>query len=183
MARPDLSIIETWVPDGARVLDLGCGDGTLLAHLQRRRGVTGYGLEIDPDQIQRCIQKGINVIHADLERGLADFADDAFDFVVVSQTLQAVHHTENLLDEMLRVGRQGIVTFPNFGLWRCRWQLLWGHMPVVTTLPYAWYNTPNIHLFTIADFERLCRQKPIAILERRVGGVDGRSWWGTRLWP
>lgn len=168
--RPDLKLIRDWIRPGARVLDLGCGDGTLLAWLRDQRGVSGYGLEIDEDNILRCLRAGVNVIHTDLEAGLQDFEDAAFDYVIMSQTLQAVQHTERLLDEMLRVGREGIVTFPNFGHWQCRLQLtLGGHMPVVRKiLPYAWYNTPNVHLFTIRDFETLCRAKKIHILQRRV---------------
>lgn len=183
--RPDLDIISRWIRPGTRVLDLGCGDGTLLAHLRDRAQVRGYGLEIDRHNIVKCIRAGVNVIHADLEAGLADFDSDAFDYVVMTQTLQAVQHTERLLDEMLRVGREGIVTFPNFGHWQCRVQLaLGGHMPVVKrTLPYAWYDTPNIHLFTIRDFETFCRRKAIRILQRAVVDDFHRANLGMRLFP
>jgi len=166
LLRPDIKLISEWIRPGSRILDLGCGDGALLAYLRDRRQVSGYGLEIDEDKITRCIQAGINVIHTDLEAGLSDFDDDSFDYVIMTQTLQAVQHTERLLDEMLRVGREGVVTFPNFGHWKCRLQLaLGGRMPVVKTLPHAWYNTPNIHLFTIRDFEQLCRDKGIRLLQ------------------
>lgn len=169
LLRPDLKIISEWIRPGSRILDLGCGDGALLAYVRDQRQVRGYGLEIDADKIIRCIQAGVNVIHTDLEAGLADFDDDSFDYVIMTQTLQAVQHTERLLDEMLRVGREGVVTFPNFGHWKCRMQLaLGGRMPVVKTLPHAWYNTPNIHLFTIRDFEQLCRDKGIQLLQRVV---------------
>ncbi len=169
LLRPDLKIISEWIRPGSRILDLGCGDGALLAYVRDQRQVRGYGLEIDADKIIRCIQVGVNVIHTDLEAGLADFDDDSFDYVIMTQTLQAVQHTERLLDEMLRVGREGVVTFPNFGHWKCRMQLaLGGRMPVVKTLPHAWYNTPNIHLFTIRDFEQLCRDKGIQLLQRLV---------------
>jgi methionine biosynthesis protein MetW len=182
--RPDLKIISEWIRTGSRVLDLGCGDGTLLAYLRDTRQVNGYGLEIDEDKIISCIRTGVNVIHTDLEAGLSDFDDAAFDYVIMTQTLQAVQHTERLLDEMLRVGHEGVVTFPNFGHWKCRLQLaLGGHMPVVKTLPHAWYNTPNVHLFTILDFERLCRDKKINILQRVVVDHAHRSSPGVRLFP
>ncbi|MDQ2694510.1 MAG: methionine biosynthesis protein MetW [Pseudomonadota bacterium] len=182
--RPDLAIISGWIRPGARVLDLGCGDGTLLAHLRDACQVSGYGLEINEDHIVKCIRRGVSVIHADLERGLADFGNATFDYVLMTQTLQAVQHTERLLEEMLRVGREGIVTFPNFGHWRCRLQLAWGgHMPVVKTLPHPWYETPNIHLFTIQDFEGLCRRKGIVIRQRAVVDHAHRSNRIMRLFP
>ena len=182
--RPELELISAWIRPKARVLDLGCGDGALLAHLRDHRQVTGYGLEIDADNVLRCIEAGVNVIQADLEAGLADFRDTSFDYVLMTQTLQAVRQTESLLDEMLRVGRQGIVTFPNFGFWRFRTQIaLRGRMPVGKTLPYQWYDTPNIHLFTLRDFERLCHAKRIDILQRMVLDHDHRPWRHWRLWP
>ena len=182
--RNDLEIISDWIRDGSRVLDLGCGDGSLLAYLRDYRGVEGYGLEIDMDKIVKCVQAGVNVIHADLEAGLSDFEDSSFDYIVMTQTLQAVQHTERLLDEMLRVGREGIVTFPNFGYWKCRLQLaVGGRMPVVKTLPHEWYNTPNVHLFTIHDFEELCRRKNIEILQRAVVDYAHRSSSSLRLFP
>jgi len=182
--RADLAIISDWIDAGSRVLDLGCGDGILLAHLQAERGVRGYGLEIDQEKILACIGKGVSVIHADLEAGLRDFADQSFDYVVMTQTLQAVQHTERLLEEMLRVGREGIVTFPNFGHWRCRLQLGGsGTMPVVKALPHAWYNTPNVHLFTIRDFEALCQRKHIEIRQRAMVDTAHRSSPQLRLFP
>ena len=182
--RPDLEIIGEWIAPHSRVLDLGCGDGTLLSRLRTTRQVTGYGLEIDSANIVKCIKAGVNVIQTDLDAGLSDFDANSFDYVIMSQTLQAVYYPERLLDEMLRVGREGIVTFPNFGHWQCRLQLtLGGHMPVSRTLPSEWYNTPNIHLCTLQDFERLCRKKGIAILERTVVDHAHRTSLGMRLWP
>lgn len=182
--RPDLEIISEWIRPGSRVLDLGCGDGVLLAYLRDNRRVSGYGLEIDEDNIIKSINAGINVLRMDLEAGLSDFGDDTFDYVIMTETLQAVQHTERLLDEMLRVGREGIVTFPNFAYWKCRAQLTFnGLMPVVETLPYAWYDTPNVHLFTIRDFEDLCRRKKINILQRMVVDIAHRSHRVMRLFP
>ena len=168
--RADLKLIEPWIKTGSQVLDLGCGDGTLLAHLQDSKQVLGYGLEIDEKQITRCLEKGVNVIEHDLDaKGLKSFADQQFDTVIMTQALQAVRRPDRVLEEMLRLGRQGIVTFPNFGYWRCRHYLLWyGKMPMSKSLPHRWYNTPNIHLCTFKDFEELCAQKNIKILNRTV---------------
>jgi methionine biosynthesis protein MetW len=167
--RSDLSLIRQWIKPGSRVLDLGCGDGRLLQALQEEQGVEGYGLEIDPNNITQCIRNGVNVIQADLDAGLSDFACQAFDYVIMTQTLQALHFPDQLLEEVLRVGREGIVTFPNFGNWRIRLQLaLGGRMPVSKALPSTWYNTQNIHLCTLKDFEVLCQQRNIKILERSV---------------
>lgn len=166
--RPDFAAIAHWIPQGASVLDLGCGDGSLLYFLRAERKVRGYGVEISDEGIVACIQNGVNVIQNDLESGLADFESDSFDYVILSQTLQATRHTEALLGEMLRVGREGIVSFPNFGHWKSRLSVLTGHMPVSKELPYQWYDTPNVHLCTLADFEALCDTMGVQILERRV---------------
>jgi len=166
--RFDFDLIASWIPQGARVLDLGCGDGELLAELASTRGVTGYGVEIDPDRMLAAVGHGVNVIQVDLESGLSAFEDDAFDFVILSQTLQAMRRSDLILAEMLRVGREGIVTFPNFGYWRHRLAILGGRMPVSRTLPYQWFDTPNIHLCTVKDFEALCERVGAQILDERV---------------
>lgn len=167
--RADLRIIAELVNPGARVLDLGCGTGDLLAHLQEHKRVNGYGLEIDPDNITTCLAKGVNVLEQDLDQGLANFPDDSFDIVVMTETLQSVRAPDALLDEMLRIGAECVVTFPNFGHWRCRAQLaLNGRMPVARHLPHHWYDTPNIHLCTFDDFEKLCQHKRLVIIERFV---------------
>lgn len=171
--RPDFAAIAQCISRDAHVLDLGCGDGTLLKYLQQSRGVTGYGVEIDDGNVLACVRNGVNVIQSDLERGLAEFADGSFDFVVLSQTLQAMRNTERIVREMLRVGRAGIVTFPNFGHWKNRLQILRGRMPVSDRLPFEWFDTPNIHLCTVADFERFCAERGIRIVSRTVLS-DGR---------
>ena len=166
--RFDFDLIASWVPQGARVLDLGCGDGELLAGLMATRGVKGYGVEIDPERVLAAVGHGVNVIQRDLETGLSMFEDDAFDFVILSQTLQAMRRSDEILKQMLRVGREGIVTFPNFGYWKHRLSILMGRMPVSESLPYQWYDTPNIHLCTVKDFEALCGTVGAEILDERV---------------
>lgn len=181
--RPDFAIIADWITPESRVLDLGCGDGYLLRYLSRVKRVTGYGLEIDPDHIPECIRAGINVIQMDLDRGLAEFDDDSFDYVVLSLTLQAIRYPDRLLGEMLRVGRQGIVTFPNFGHWQARAQLLRGRMPVTRTLPNRWFDTPNIHLCTLRDFEALCADLDIHVLEHHAVDHAHKTSLGLRMLP
>jgi methionine biosynthesis protein MetW len=181
--RTDQEIISGWIPDGAKVLDLGCGNGTLLKHLQQRN-ITGYGLEIDNNQFVSCIEAGINVIQADLDEGLSQFADQSFDFVILSQTLQAVKRPDFLLNEIVRVGKKGIIGFPNFGHWQCRVQLsLGGSMPVSRTLPHEWFNTPNIHLCTVNDFENLCEKQGFDVLNRSIVNHQHQNSLGTRLFP
>lgn len=177
--RPDYAAIAGWVRMGSRVLDLGCGDGGLLRYLQDSRRVAGYGVEIDDDRVLACVKNGVNVIQGNLESGLADFEDQSFDYVILSQTLQAVRNSEHIVGEMLRVGREGIVTFPNFGYWKNRLQVAAGRMPVSENLPYQWFNTPNVHLCTIADFEKFCASRGIRVVERKVL-TRGRP---VTLWP
>ena len=168
MQRYDFELIASWIPERARVLDLGCGDGVLLAGLAATRGVRGYGVEIDDAGVLASVRNGVNVIQDNLEAGLATFRDNAFDFVILSQTLQAMRNVEGVMNEMLRVGREGIVTFPNFGYWRHRLDVMRGRMPVSKSLPHTWYNTPNLHLCTVKDFEDLCVKMGAEILEERV---------------
>src|SRR5690606_7369944 len=155
--RPDLLRIASWIEPGSRVLDLGCGDGTLLAHLRDHKSVDGVGVEFNDDSVIACVQRGVRVIQQNLEDGLALFDDQQFDSVVLSQTLQSMHNTEHILREMARVARFGIVSFPNFGYWPHGLSILMGRMPVTKQMPYQWYNTPNIHLCTLKDFEDLAR--------------------------
>jgi len=166
--RQDFAIISGWVKFGSKVLDLGCGDGELLQFLRNGLEVKGYGVEKDDANWLACMKNGSNVIQMDLEDGLSGFKDQSFDTVILSQTLQAMHKTEEIVLEMLRVGREIIVTFPNFGYWRNRIQITGGRMPVSKTLPYQWYDTPNVHLCTINDFDEFCKNHKITILERCV---------------
>ena len=168
LGRPDFDVIAGWVKPGERVLDLGCGDGSLLRGLIEARGVLGWGIEIDPAKVLAAIANGINVIQGDIEAGLADFNAGAFHHVILSQTLQAVRHTEGTIREMLRVGREAVVSFPNFGYWKHRQAILNGRMPVSDSLPHQWYDSPNLRFFTIADFDAFCAERGIRIRERKV---------------
>lgn len=167
--RQDFAIIAGWVSFGSKVLDLGCGDGTLLQFLRSSLETKGYGVEKDDTNWLACLNNGTNVIQMDLEAGLSGFEDQSFDTVILSQTLQAMHNTEEIVQEMLRVGKEIIVTFPNFGYWRNRIQIAsGGHMPVSKDLPYQWYDTPNVHLCTINDFDKFCKNYKITVIERKV---------------
>jgi methionine biosynthesis protein MetW len=164
--------IAQMVPQGARVLDLGCGDGALLAHLQAARGCTGYGVEIDDTNVQACVARGVNVIQLNLDEGLAMFQDQSFDVVLQIDTLQHLRNAEVMLVETARVGKQGIVAFPNFGHWANRLQVLMGRMPVTKTLPYQWYDTPNIRVGTFADFALLAAKNQLQVTDA-FGMQDG----------
>jgi methionine biosynthesis protein MetW len=167
--RRDFAAIARWITPGAKVLDLGCGDGSLLGYLRDTLNVRGYGVEKDDANVLACVRNGINVIQMNLEEGLSGFEANSFDVVILSQTLQAVYQTEGIILEMLRVGKEVIVTFPNFGYWKHRMQLIvGGHMPVSKNLPYQWYDTPNVHLCTISDFDAFCRNHNIRVSERLV---------------
>ncbi len=182
--RTDLALMSEWITEDSHVLDLGCGDGTLLTHLGECRNITGYGLEIDDDNLELCIEKGVNVIDTDLNQGLSDFNDDSFDYVVMTQALQTIHRPDLLLMEMLRVGKQGIVTFPNFGHWKVRMSLfLGGLMPKTRALPEDWYISENIRLCTLHDFEKLCNTLDIEVLQRAVVDTKHHSSWLMRFMP
>lgn len=163
--RSTMETIARLVPQGARVLDLGCGDGALLAHLQATRGCTGYGIEIDDANVLACVRRGVDVIQLNLEEGLAMFDDASFDVVLQIDTLQHLRNAETMLRETARVGRSGIVAFPNFAHWPNRVSVLRGHMPVTRRLPYQWYDTPNIRVGTFKDFEVLARKNGLQILD------------------
>jgi len=165
--RIDYEYIESHVPEGARVLDLGCGDGTLLEHLITRKRVDAVGIEIDQRAVQECIDRNVPVYHGDMIEGMAMMPDGSFDCVVLSQTLQQAMQPAKVVEEMLRVGRKAIISFPNFAHWRIRLQLLLaGRMPVTAVLPYAWHDTPNVHLLTIRDFSRFCNERDLRIVDK-----------------
>lgn len=167
--RVDLQHVADFVEENSRVLDLGCGEGELLSHLQETKNINGYGIEKDQEAIEECIRRGVNVIEHDLNLGLDRFPDDSFDIVVMTETLQALESPRTLLKELLRIAERCIVSFPNFGHWRCRFQLLFrGRMPVAEHLPHQWFDTPNIHLCTFRDFDELCRSEGLQVIERSV---------------
>jgi len=177
--RKDMEIIAELVPPGSRVLDLGCGNGELLAHLRDARQCTGYGIEIADANVLACTQRGVNVIQLNLEEGLALFEDQSFDVVLQLDTLQHLRNTEKMLRETARVGRIGIVSFPNFAHWPNRLHVVGGRMPVTKVLPYQWYDTPNIRVGTYADFEVLARKDGLRILDSF--GIQGGK--VVRTWP
>ena len=174
-----LQAIAALVPEGSRVLDLGCGDGALLAHLQQHKGCTGYGVELDDTNVHACVQRGVNVLQLNLDQGLTLFGDHSFDVVLQIDTLQHLRNAETMLRETARVGRTGIVAFPNFGHWPNRLSVLLGRMPVTKRLPYQWYDTPNIRVGTFADFAALARQNQLQILDA-FGLQAGQE---VRVWP
>ncbi len=172
--RQTMEAVARLVPQGARVLDLGCGDGALMAYLKAERGCSGYGVEIDDAKVQACLQRGVNVLQFNLEEGLSMFGDDSFDIVLQVDTLQHLRNAETMLRETVRVGKRCIVAFPNFAHWPNRLSVLQGRMPVTRRLPYQWYDTPNIRVGTYADFELLARRNGLAV-EDSFGLQDGRE--------
>ncbi|MCU0774271.1 MAG: methionine biosynthesis protein MetW [Ideonella sp.] len=177
--RRDLEIVARLVPEGSRVLDLGCGNGELLAYLRDARGCSGYGIEIDDANVHACLQRGVDVIQLNLEEGLAMFADRSFDVVLQLDTMQHLRNAERMLRETARVGRVGIVSFPNFAHWPNRLRVATGRMPVTKALPYEWYDTPNIRVGTHADFEVLARKIGLTVLD--AFGIEGGE--AVRRWP
>lgn len=174
LKRPDFDVIAGWMKAGETVLDLGCGEGELL-QLLTKRGLRGWGVEREPGRVLAAIENGVNVIQSNLEAGLAGFEDNAFDHVVLSRTLQTVRHTQQILAEMLRVGHEAVISFPNFAFWKNRMAVLNGRMPVSDDLPYQWYDTPNVRFFTMLDFESLCDAMGIIVRERRVLDEHGNT--------
>mgnify|MGYP000391787499 CR=1 FL=1 len=174
MMRSDFAAIAKWVEPGSQVLDVGCGDGRLLHHLKEAKQAHVYGVELADDKVLACTQKGLNVVQQDLEDGLALFEDQSFDKVILSQTLQTIHQTARILSEIARVGKECVVSFPNFGHWSHRSAVLLGRMPVSKSLPYQWYDTPNVRVLTIADFEALAPAVGLELLDRVVFH-DGQS--------
>jgi len=171
--RPDLAFIAHWVPENAHVLDVGCGDGAMLRHLTSAKGCTGYGIEIADDSLLASARRGINVIQQDMENGLGLFSDNSFDTVLCLSSLQMMQHVEELLRDIVRVGAEAIVSFPNFAYWPHRVALARGRMPVSKSLPYQWYDTPNVRCATIYDFEELAEECGLEVLER-VALADGK---------
>ncbi len=176
--------IENWIKPKSRVLDLGCGEGSILASLQNNKEVKGLGIEIDESNILKCLKKGVNVIEHNIDRGLGNISDNSFDVVLMSQTIQTLNNPRLALKEITRIGEKCIVTIPNFGHWRSRLGLLFkGQMPKTNSLPENWYNTPNIHLCTLKDFELLCNELNIKIEEKRVTNSRGKTSWYITFFP
>tara|TARA_Y100000590_G_scaffold139674_1_gene160000 strand:- start:19395 stop:19982 length:588 start_codon:yes stop_codon:yes gene_type:complete len=177
------AVIESWVKEGSRVLDLGCGDGSILETLKEKKSIKGYGVEIDEKNIQVCLIKGLEVIEQNIDEGLTNFQDKSFDTVLVSQTIQVLKNPKKALDEITRIGEQSIIVIPNFGHWKSRLTVfLGGKMPVTESLPEKWYETPNIHLCTVDDFELLCKELNILIEEKKILNSKGHVSSLSSLW-
>ena len=178
------SILNAWIPKNSEVLDLGCGDGSLLASLKNKLNVSGYGVDISEKKIQLSLSKGLNVIEQDIDEGLDNFKDASFDIVIMSQSIQALKKPENALKEIVRIGKECIVSIPNFANLKCRVQLaLTGKMPVSNALPYDWYSTPNLHLCSLKDFESLCKKLNIRVIDRKLSDSNGRSSFLMKTFP
>ena len=181
MQRGDIDTIVSWVPEGGKVLDLGCGDGELLDRLQAEKRVEGLGVDIDPANIIAAVSKGLCVVQQDMEDGLQNFEESRFDAVIIAYSLQVLERPHTVLERIVSIGKEAIVTFPNFGHWRSRLSLLFsGRMPKTKALPYSWFDTPNIHFCTVADFETLCKDLNIVVVERRMSSRAGLL---AQLWP
>ena len=167
-SRYDFPIIENWTHQNSKVLDIGCGDGSLLNYLKEKKDIKGFGIEKNKDNWLLSLKNNIDVIQMDLEAGLAGFETNSFDLVILSRTIQSMNHIEEIIYEMMRVGKEVIITFPNFGYWKNRFQIMQGNMPVSDELPYKWFETPNIHLCTIQDFDNLCKENKIKVEQRLI---------------
>ena len=168
--------INDWISRDSKVLDLGCGDGSLLNDLRKEKSASGLGIEIDAEKIKSCLKKGISVIEQDIDSGLENFGNQSFDYVVMSQSIQALKKPEVALEEIVRIGKECIVSIPNFANIKCRLQLFFkGQMPVSSALPYDWYSTPNLHLCSLEDFEELCKKSNIKIVERKLSKINGKE--------
>lgn len=184
--RYDLQLVAAWIPEGARVLGLGCGDGVLLEYLSATKNAVCTGIEIDETCVARCIERGVTVLQGDINEEVKDYPDNAFDVVILAQTLQQIYRPAPLIREVLRIGRRGVVSFPNFSHWRVRLMLLLtGHAPVTPQLPYQWHDTPNIRVITLSDFRRYARQVGFRILKEVAIHADRdlESGWVVRFWP
>ena len=176
--------LKDWISADSKVLDLGCGDGSLLDVLKREKSVSGLGIEIDAGKIKSCLEKGISVIEQDIDNGLENFGNQTFDFVVMSQSIQALKRPELALEEIVRVGKECIVSIPNFANIKCRLQLFFkGQMPVSNALPHDWFSTPNLHLCSLEDFEELCKKCKISIIERKLSKTNGEESFLMKLFP
>lgn len=182
--RVDLKTVQAWLPHNAHILDLGCGDGTLLANLSTQKNIKGVGVEINPNKIQNCLEKNVQVIEMDIAYALDNMEDNSFDFVIMTQSLQVLRKPHLVLDQALRVGKEAIIAFPNFAHWSSRVYLsLKGKMPVSKNLPYTWYNTPNIHFFTVKDFEEYCHSHNIKILNSNFLNADHKPSFSCEHFP
>ncbi len=176
--------LKDWISEDSKVLDLGCGDGSLLNDLKKEKSVSGLGIEIDAGKIKSCLEKGISVIEQDIDNGLENFGNQTFDFVVMSQSIQALKRPELALEEIVRVGKECIVSIPNFANIKCRLQLFFkGQMPVSNALPHDWFSTPNLHLCSLEDFEELCKKCKISIIERKLSKTNGEESFLMKLFP